>query len=245
MVVVFGGVGNLWGTLIGGMSMGVVNKLLEPYAGAVLGQDLRARRADPVHPAASARAVPADRPRRGEHVMTVARPAAGGAAATTAAAPCFWRCSPWRRSSCRCSTWRVPPSSPLHLSTYVLTLHRQVPVLRDAGAGGRSDLGLLRHPQPRPRRVLLARRLRDGHVPDAPDRHARRLRRSDAARLHGVPELEGAAVVLARLQPLLVRAADGGAGARRCWRSSSAGWRSARASPASICRSSRRRSATR
>jgi urea transport system permease protein len=36
MVVVFGGVGNLWGTLIGGMSMGVVNKLLEPYAGAVL-----------------------------------------------------------------------------------------------------------------------------------------------------------------------------------------------------------------
>jgi urea transport system permease protein len=36
MVVVFGGVGNLWGTLIGGMSMGVVNKILEPYAGAVL-----------------------------------------------------------------------------------------------------------------------------------------------------------------------------------------------------------------
>ncbi len=36
MVVVFGGVGNLWGTLVGGMSMGVVNKLLEPYAGAVL-----------------------------------------------------------------------------------------------------------------------------------------------------------------------------------------------------------------
>jgi urea transport system permease protein len=40
MVVVFGGVGNLWGTLIGGMSMGVVNKLLEPYAGAVLGKIL-------------------------------------------------------------------------------------------------------------------------------------------------------------------------------------------------------------
>jgi len=36
MVVVFGGVGNLWGSLIGGMSMGVVNKLLEPYSGAVL-----------------------------------------------------------------------------------------------------------------------------------------------------------------------------------------------------------------
>jgi urea transport system permease protein len=36
MVVVFGGVGNLWGSLIGGMSMGIVNQLLEPYAGAVL-----------------------------------------------------------------------------------------------------------------------------------------------------------------------------------------------------------------
>ncbi len=38
MVVVFGGVGNLMGTLIGAMSLGIVNKLLEPYAGAVLGK---------------------------------------------------------------------------------------------------------------------------------------------------------------------------------------------------------------
>ncbi len=36
MVVVFGGVGNLWGSMVGGMSMGVVNEILEPYAGAVL-----------------------------------------------------------------------------------------------------------------------------------------------------------------------------------------------------------------
>jgi urea transport system permease protein len=36
LVVVFGGVGNLWGSLIGGVSMGIFNKLLEPYAGAVL-----------------------------------------------------------------------------------------------------------------------------------------------------------------------------------------------------------------
>jgi urea transport system permease protein len=40
MVVVFGGVGNLWGTLIGGLSMGVVNKLLEPFAGAILAKIL-------------------------------------------------------------------------------------------------------------------------------------------------------------------------------------------------------------
>jgi urea transport system permease protein len=36
LVVVFGGVGNLWGTLLGGLSLGVANKFLEPYSGAVL-----------------------------------------------------------------------------------------------------------------------------------------------------------------------------------------------------------------
>lgn len=40
MVVVFGGVGNLWGTLVGAMSLGVVNKFLEPYAGAVVAKIL-------------------------------------------------------------------------------------------------------------------------------------------------------------------------------------------------------------
>ena len=40
MVVVFGGVASLWGTLISGMSLGVVNKLLEPFAGAVLAKIL-------------------------------------------------------------------------------------------------------------------------------------------------------------------------------------------------------------
>jgi len=38
LVVVFGGVGNLWGTLLGALSLGVANKFLEPYAGAVLGK---------------------------------------------------------------------------------------------------------------------------------------------------------------------------------------------------------------
>jgi urea transport system permease protein len=40
MVVVFGGVGNLWGTLIGGMSLGIGNKLIEPWAGAVMAKIL-------------------------------------------------------------------------------------------------------------------------------------------------------------------------------------------------------------
>ncbi len=36
MVVVFGGVGNLWGTLVAAMTLGIANKFLEPLAGAVL-----------------------------------------------------------------------------------------------------------------------------------------------------------------------------------------------------------------
>ncbi|ASP38092.1 urea ABC transporter permease subunit UrtB [Bacterioplanes sanyensis] len=40
MVVVFGGVGNLWGTLVAAMSLGVANKLFEPLAGAVLAKIL-------------------------------------------------------------------------------------------------------------------------------------------------------------------------------------------------------------
>lgn len=40
MVVVFGGVGNLWGTLLGGLSLGVANKFMEPWTGAVLAKIL-------------------------------------------------------------------------------------------------------------------------------------------------------------------------------------------------------------
>jgi urea transport system permease protein len=36
LVVVFGGVGNLWGTLVAGLSLGIANKFLEPFTGAVL-----------------------------------------------------------------------------------------------------------------------------------------------------------------------------------------------------------------
>jgi urea transport system permease protein len=38
LVVVFGGVGNLMGTLVGALTLGVVNKILEPVAGAILGK---------------------------------------------------------------------------------------------------------------------------------------------------------------------------------------------------------------
>jgi urea transport system permease protein len=40
IVVVVGGVGNLWGTLVGAMLLGVVDKFVEPFAGAVLAKIL-------------------------------------------------------------------------------------------------------------------------------------------------------------------------------------------------------------
>lgn len=40
MVVVFGGVGNLWGTLVSAFALGITNKLLEPAVGAVLAKIL-------------------------------------------------------------------------------------------------------------------------------------------------------------------------------------------------------------
>ncbi len=40
MVVVFGGVGNIMGTVVGAFSLGVVNKFMEPMAGAVLAKIL-------------------------------------------------------------------------------------------------------------------------------------------------------------------------------------------------------------
>ncbi|MCM2679169.1 urea ABC transporter permease subunit UrtB [Echinimonas agarilytica] len=40
MVVVFGGVGNLWGTMVAGLSLGIANKIMEPWAGAVLAKIL-------------------------------------------------------------------------------------------------------------------------------------------------------------------------------------------------------------
>jgi urea transport system permease protein len=40
MVVVFGGVGNLWGAALGALTLGLANKILEPIIGAVQGQSV-------------------------------------------------------------------------------------------------------------------------------------------------------------------------------------------------------------
>ena len=36
LVVVFGGAGNIWGTLVAGMTLGIANKVIEPIYGAML-----------------------------------------------------------------------------------------------------------------------------------------------------------------------------------------------------------------
>ena len=63
----------------------------------------------------------------------------------------------------------------------------------------------------------------------------------DPSRFHGVPELEGTALVLVRFRPFLVRRADGHAGARPARLRLRLARFPLAASPASICRSSRRR----
>ena len=177
MVVVFGGVGNLWGSLVGGMSMGIVNELLEPYAGAVLAKIFVLVALILFIQSAAARTVPANRPRVGEPVVMARNTRCGSARGTIGDRMVSGRA---RAGRCRgahpqsgCA--RVVAVSPFGLRTHA---DRQVPVLRDAGAGGRSDLGILRHSEPRARGLFFARRLRDGHVSDAADRPQGRVRRS-------------------------------------------------------------------
>ncbi len=62
IVVVVGGVGNLWGTLVGAVLLGVVDKFIEPFAGAVLAKIFVLVAVDSVHPAPPGRAVPAQGP---------------------------------------------------------------------------------------------------------------------------------------------------------------------------------------
>ncbi len=91
----------------------------------------------------------------------------------------------------------VPAGHPLHVDGYWISLLGKFCCYAMVRAGARPGLGLRRPAVAGPRAVLRARRLRHGHVPDAPDR-PRRAVPQRAAGLHGVPRLEGAALVLER-----------------------------------------------
>ena len=60
MVVVFGGVGNLWGTLVGAFSLGVAQQVPRALCRRGARQDPGARPDHPVHPEAPARPVRAE-----------------------------------------------------------------------------------------------------------------------------------------------------------------------------------------
>ena len=154
MVVVFGGVGNLWGAMVGGMSMGVVNELLEPYAGAVLAKDCRACGADLVYSDAAARVIPAHRPLVGKPVghapihVVDQREERFRHSLVSGRAGAGCDC----RAHSESGRARILAVAPFGLRAHA---DRQVPLLRAAGAGRRFDLGLLRHSQPRARRRSL------------------------------------------------------------------------------------------
>ncbi len=213
----------------------------EQAAGAVLrrgaGEDPRARvRSSSSFSAGRAGCSRRRAGRRSTRMATTSQHLSGQLRAVPAA-PLAWRHG--RAGACsRCSSSRstlvsvlnlaVPASSSLHLSTYAVTLIGKYLTYALARGRGGSGVGLLRHPEPRACGLLRARRLRDGHVPHAADRRARRVRQPGAAGLHGVPELQGAAVVLARVRHVLVRHAHGDSSCRACWRSCSDGLRSGR-----------------
>ena len=69
MVVVFGGVGNLWGTLVGAMTLGVANKFLEPLRRRRALQDPGSGLHHPLHPKAPERPVRPQRPCGGDIVV--------------------------------------------------------------------------------------------------------------------------------------------------------------------------------
>ena len=136
---------------LGALSLGIVNKFLEPFAGAILGKIVVLVAHHPVHPAAPARPVRAQR--------------AGGGGMSAATAPTLdarWSCCCGGAALLAALNLGLAPSSPLHVPIYLVAAVRQISVLRDAGAEPRSDLGICRHPEPRAWRVLRARRLRMG-----------------------------------------------------------------------------------
>ena len=195
MVVVLGGVGNLWGTLLGALTLGRRQQAARADHRRRARQDRAAGLHHPVHSEAAARPVRAQGPGGGGMSATT-RPRSASSSSSLLALARHPRAGAGAGDARRLRL-RHPALS--------RAAARQISLLRDPRARARSGLGLLRHPVARPRRLLRARRLCDGHVSDAPDRHARRLRQSDPARLHGVPELEGAAGRLVGLQLLRLR----------------------------------------
>ena len=119
MVVVFGGVGNLWGTLVGALSLGIAQQVPRALCRRGARQDPRAGADHPLHPEAPARPVRAQGPGGGSMITQLLLPRArpDGASADRRCillAVAVARAGP---AICCC-----PAGSPLHVPTYVVAL---------------------------------------------------------------------------------------------------------------------------
>ena len=178
MVVVTGGVGKLAGTILAAAGIGGLNKIIEPALGAVFGKVAILVARHPVHPAAAVRALRDQGALCGS--VSAGVPRRGARSSLVVGLPVLNM---------------LPPGSPLHVSDFTLNLFGKFLTYAILALGIDLHLGLCRRARPGPRRVLRPRRLRDGHAPDAGDRHPERLPER-AAGLHGVEPGEGAAAVL-------------------------------------------------
>ena len=237
MVVVFGGVGNLWGTLVGAFTLGIANKFLEPMAGAVLGKIAHPRAASSCSSRSGRAACSRSRAGRWKHDRRTCSSRSLDRSATDLPR---WS-SPAVGVLVPLSNLLLPAGSPFHVPTYLVALfgkylcYALLALSLDLIWGYCGILSL-------------------GHGAFfALGGYAMGMylmRQIGTRGVYGNPILpdfmvflnwQGTALVLVRLRHVLVRRADGAAGAGPARLRASAGSPSARASPASISRSSRRR----
>ena len=144
MVVVFGGVGNLWGTLVGALTLGIANKFLEPFAGAVLAKILVLVFIILFIQKRPARTVRAQGPGGRMKRRMITRFLIQG---MDRSLRLLRAAGPGRRHRGAGAQPARAAGLPVPRADLSAAADRQVPVLRAAGAGARPGLGLLRHPQ--------------------------------------------------------------------------------------------------
>ena len=209
MVVVFGGVGNLWGTLVGAMDARRRQQVHGTLCRGRARQDHRPGVHHRLHPVATARALRTARQGgRGMISRMLGRALGGWAWLVVMLLLALGVVLPY------CNLV-LPPESTWHVPDYLVSLfgkYLSFALLALAldlvwGYCGVLSLGHGAF-------FALGGYAMGMHLMREIGTRGR-VRPSAAAGLHGVPQLGGAAVVLARLRPVLVRLPDGGPGARR------------------------------
>ena len=160
MVVVFGGVGNLWGTLVGALHARHRQQVPRAVRRRGARQDRRPGAHHPLHPEAPARPVRAQGPGGGGMIAAASLARRSTAAPIAARSRAAGAASSRRRA--RCSTCCVPAGSavpPADLSAWRWSA--SIICYAHAGAGDRPDLGLL----PASSRSATARSSRSAATP--------------------------------------------------------------------------------